>query len=110
MTMNRNTESIRKTKEIYLASSKLIYKMLIYFLCENNNQNKIIIEGKGLYTIVIKKKRWTGWKQTRNMHDLYEDKIFKIFIEVINEVLSNWTFLYWKMQYSKSLNSHKIHL
>lgn len=55
--MNRNTESIRKTEEIYLASSKLIYKMFIYFLCENNNQNKIIIEGKGLYTIVIKKKR-----------------------------------------------------
>lgn len=45
----------------------------------------------------------------RNMYDLYEDKFLKILLS-ISEALSNWTLLYWNTQYSKSLNSPKIHL
>lgn len=30
------------------------------------------------------------------MHDSYKDKILKILSGSINEILSNWTFLYWK--------------
>lgn len=44
------------------------------------------------------------------MHDLYKDKFLKILLRNINEVLSNWILLYWKIQCSKHLNSHKIHL